>query len=250
VAQRLASGAALEIFDTLDSTSLEARRRVEDGRFAPAFIVALTQTAGYGRRGAAWFQSGGDFAGTLVFDDSAPRERIGELSLIAGLAVIDALARFAPPGELRLKWPNDVLLAGRKVAGILLELLAVRAGRAILSLGVGVNVVSRPEIADYPTARLLDAGAESVPTPAELARALDETFDECRSRWRRDGFAPIRSAWLEKAAGVGRKIVVRIPDGEFSGVFRDLDPAGALILECDDGERRIHAGSIVSGLGA
>lgn len=242
----LPSGARLEVFERLDSTSLEARRRAEAGRRDGVFIVALEQTSGYGRRGTAWLQQPGDFAGTLLFEEEAPAESLGQLAFVAGLAAYDAIAAFAPAADLRLKWPNDVLAGGGKIAGLLIELLDVKAGRpALLALGLGVNIVSRPAVADYPTARLLDFSGAAAPKPAEFADAFDRAFGAWRGLWRKQGFAPIRAAWLERAAFLGATITVRAADGDATGRFADLDPAGALVLDCDGTRRLIAAGAII-----
>ncbi|GAB4528301.1 MAG: biotin--[acetyl-CoA-carboxylase] ligase [Amphiplicatus sp.] len=247
MAGRLPSGAALEVFETLDSTNLEARRRAAAGGRGPLWLVALEQTAGYGRRGAVWVQAPGDFAGTLVFDARAPGERLGELSFVAGLAVLDAAESFAPRAALALKWPNDLLAGEGKLAGVLLELLAPPS---LVALGVGVNIVSRPEAAAYPTARLLDLmDGAAAPSPQDFAAALDAALERRLTVWREEGFAPVREAWLARAARLGERIAVSLPDGTIAGVFRDLDKTGALILECESGTRTIAAGTILSGRG-
>lgn len=239
------SGAAAAIYQTIDSTSLEARRRADSGAKGPIWIIAIEQTAGYGRRGSAWEQAAGDVAATFLFEPRAPAERVGQLSFVAALAVGDAVRRFAPGAPLALKWPNDVLVAGGKLAGILLEFVDAPKGPVIL-LGVGVNIVSKPAQADYPTARLIDwlEGAQS-PAPQEFVRAVDETLHYWRGEWERRGFAPIREAWIEQAAQRGEKIRVRLPNETLEGVFADLDSSGALVLDCDGGERLVAAGTIV-----
>lgn len=238
-----ASGAALVRFDTIDSTSLEAKRRAADGERGPLWIMATEQTAGYGRRGSAWEQRAGDLAATFLFDPEAPTTRIGELSFVAALAVVDAFDALAPKAPLALKWPNDVLAGGAKIAGLLLELVDAPAG-PLVAFGVGINVVSAPDVADYPTARLIDF-CERPPAPAQLLRAIDEGLMRWRQCWRRDGFAPVRTAWLARAAGLGATIRVRLPGEIVEGVFADLDSDGALVLECGNGRRRIAAGTVL-----
>ena len=245
MATTLPSGARLEIFDRLDSTSLEARRRFESGRRDSVFIVALEQTAGYGRRGAAWMQQPGDFAGTLVFTETAPTATLGQLSFVAGLAVAEAIESVAAGADLALKWPNDVLSGGGKIAGLLVELLETGPGGALMALGVGVNVVSRPELADYPTARLLDRPGALPPSPADFGRALDAAFDAWRGRWRREGFAPVRLAWLARCAHMGGVVAVRLPHETVTGAFVDLDVDGALVIERDGAPLRIAAGAVL-----
>jgi BirA family biotin operon repressor/biotin-[acetyl-CoA-carboxylase] ligase len=251
VAVLLPSGARLEVFERLDSTSFEARRRADAGRRNSVFLVALEQTSGYGRRGTAWLQQPGDFAGTLLFSEDAPADTLGQLAFVAGLAAYDAIAAYAPSAELSLKWPNDVLAEGGKIAGMLIELLDVKPGRpSLLALGLGVNIVSRPEVADYPTSRLLDFSGAAPPRPADFADAFDRAFAAWRGLWRGKGFAPIRFAWLERAAYLGATITVRAADGDATGRFADLDPAGALVLDCDGTRRSIAAGAILQRQGA
>ncbi|MEQ8935720.1 MAG: biotin--[acetyl-CoA-carboxylase] ligase [Amphiplicatus sp.] len=251
MARSLPSGASLEVFAWLDSTSLEARRRIEAGRRNSVFIVALEQTSGYGRRGTSWSQGPGDFAGTLIFEERAARDRIGQLSFVAGLAVAETVSHFSPKAAPTLKRPNDVLAGEGKLAGILLELFESDERRAIIGLGVGINIVSKPTLADYPAARLVDflEGA-AAPTPSEIAAILDGAIERWRDVWEKEGFARIRAAWLEKAARLGEPVRVRLPDGEVSGVFKDLDPTGALVLDCEGTRRLIAAGAILSGRGA
>lgn len=248
MAARLSSGAAIEFYETLDSTSAEAKRRVAQGARGPLWIVALEQTAGYGRRGSAWKQAPGDVAATFLFDPRMAAERLGELSFVAALAAAEALAAAAPRTPFRLKWPNDILASGGKIAGLLLELVEAPGGGVgpLVAFGAGVNIVTKPEGADYPTARLLDfLGAAAPPSPADFVRGLDAALERWLQIWRGDGFSPIRAAWLENAAGIGEKIRVRLPVETVEGVFADLDQTGALVLDCETGRRLIAAGAVL-----
>ncbi len=240
----LSSGARLELFDTLDSTSLEAKRRTAAGAKGPLWLVALYQSAGYGRRGTEWRQQHGDVAATFLFHPDVPGEKLPELSFVAALAVFDAIRRFAPAAPLRLKWPNDILADGKKIAGLLLELAGASAAPAVM-LGVGVNIVSAPEGLDYPTARLIDFAPSAPPDPRAFVETLDEAFKAWRETWERNGFAVIRAEWLDRAAHLGERIKVRLPAETVEGVFIDLDLAGALILDCDGGRRIIAAGAVL-----
>lgn len=243
--ERFSSGAALALFETLDSTSLEARRRADAGARGPIWILALEQTAGYGRRGSGWEQAPGDVAATFLFDPGAPVEKLGQLSFVAALAVADAVRRFAPRAPIALKWPNDVLVGGGKIAGILLELLKPEGG-GLIALGVGLNIVTRPVLAEYPTARLLDfLEGQPAPSPEAFVHVLDETLHHWRGAWKSGGFQPIRDAWLAAAAGKGEKIRVRLPQETIEGVFADLDSTGALVLDCESGRRTVAAGTVV-----
>jgi len=241
--RKFASGARIEVFDTLDSTSLEAKRRAATGERGPLWIVALCQTAGYGRRGAGWIQRDGDVAATFLFEPAFVPETLPQLSFVAALTVFDAVGRFAPNADIQVKWPNDILVNGGKIAGLLLELLT--PAPPLVALGIGVNVVSAPDGLDYPVARLLDLSSGAVPDPLAVVETLDTCLAAWVRIWRDEGFAAIREQWLQKAAGLGRTIRVNAPTGVIEGVFVDLDLSGALILECEDGRRTIAAGAVL-----
>ncbi len=201
-------------------------------------MLALTQTAGYGRRGRGWEQQTGDFAGSLLFRPDAPPEHWGQLSFIVALTLASALDEILPEDKITLKWPNDVLLDGAKCAGILLESLG-----SVLSIGVGVNIVTAPEGLPYKVARLVDH-APSPPAPEKLADRLDHHFWTFYRLWQVQGFAPIRDAWLARAVGLHENIIVRLPNDELSGVFDGLDETGALVLRSPAGRRTIAAGEV------
>lgn len=232
----------IEVFPTLDSTSLEAKRRVALGEGGPLWIVALKQTAGYGRRGTEWLQEEGDIAATFLFRPEAPKERLPELSFVAALSVADAVRRFAPRADLSFKWPNDILAGGAKIAGLLLELV----GEApLVALGCGVNIVTAPRGLAYPAARMLDYLEGAPPAPRQFVEALDDLFAFRRRQWAGEGFAPIRAEWLEAAAGLGRPLRIETPAGVVEGVFEDLDISGALILKSNGERRAIAAGAVL-----
>ncbi len=234
----LPSGTGFEIFETLDSTSAEAKRRAEKGETGPRWFLALTQTAGYGRRAREWEQRAGDFAATLLFRPTASAERLGQLSFVVALALASALDEFVAEDKITLKWPNDVLIDGGKSAGILLENLD-----GVLSVGVGVNIVSKPQGLAYAAARLVDH-AKAPPAPPVLLARLDEHFWRIYRQWREEGFAPVRAQWLARAAGLGREIEARLPNEVISGTFDGIDETGALILRSAAGTRTIAAGEV------
>ncbi|MEM9495046.1 MAG: biotin--[acetyl-CoA-carboxylase] ligase [Pseudomonadota bacterium] len=243
---RLPSGAAVDLFDSLDSTSLEAKRRLAAGAEGPEWVVALKQTAGYGRRARAWEQASGDFAGTLFFRPRAPLSVFGQLSFVVALAVRDALGALGAGASISLKWPNDVLADGGKVSGILLETAETEAGVAIV-IGVGVNIVSKPEGLAYRAARLMDSIAGAPPAPAVVAEAIDAQFWPRYDAWARDGFGGVREAWLSCARGLGEAITVRLPSETVTGVFDGIDETGALILRNGRQKRIIGAGDVFFG---
>jgi BirA family biotin operon repressor/biotin-[acetyl-CoA-carboxylase] ligase len=204
------------------------------------WVIADRQTAGRGRRGRVWNDGaengGGNFMGSVLVRADGP---VQQLSFVAALAVLDTLVSQTQGSELALKWPNDVLLGGVKCAGILLE----RQGPALV-IGIGINLAHHPEGTERPATSLAAAGLP-VPAPANLLETLAARFSHWRHIWAFDGFAPIRTAWLARAAGMGHRMVARLgtesPEGRFDGLADD----GALLLRLDDGTvRAIHAGEV------
>ena len=223
-------GYALKSFDVIDSTNEEARRLAAAGEAGPIWILAGRQTAGRGRRGRSWESPTGNLAATLLLRPGKSASQCAQLSFVAATAACDILAGFAPATEMRVKWPNDVLADGRKIAGILLE-SASQGGEPPnwLAIGIGVNLASHPEGLEY-AATSLGALGGSVPKTDDALLHLAANFAKWYEVWRGDGFAPIRDAWLARAAGLGSRIRARLSHEETSGVFEGIDENGALLL--------------------
>lgn len=244
----LKSGARLDVFDTLDSTSAEAKRRAAKGETGPLWIVAKTQTDGYGRRGRVWKGAEGNFSGTYLFEPEGEVAMLGQLSFVAGLAVIDALDAYAREDCLSLKWPNDILANGAKLAGLLLERID-HQGKIIMALGVGINIASAPTDLPYKAARLCDhlGAGQELPAPAILAEKLDAAFHNAYQLWRDRGMEFVKPLWLERVSGVGEPVTANLPNETLEGIFGGIDETGALILLQDGKTRLITAGDIMFG---
>ncbi len=226
--------------DRVGSTNDEARRLAELGQAADFVVVtAREQTNGRGRRGRTWDSPAGNLHCSLLL--AAPRLDVAaQLGFVAAVAVVDALSALVPAAAFRAKWPNDVLSEGRKVAGMLLE----PAGEGWLVLGLGIDVAAAPpdEQVLHPATALTELGYGG---SAELVlAAFCRAFAPWVERWRRDGFAPLRNAWLERAAGLGKPIEVRLERGTETGLFAGLDQDGALVLDQGGTHRRIMAGDV------
>jgi BirA family biotin operon repressor/biotin-[acetyl-CoA-carboxylase] ligase len=180
-----------------------------------------------------------------------PAAEAAQLSFVAALAVRDLAERYVPEALVRLKWPNDVLIAGAKAAGILIESGRHDGGQLWLAVGVGVNLTSAPEGLDYPATSLashLDQGIASAPGQDEALEALSKTFAHWLAVWRSEGFEPLRIAWTASAAGLGARCVARFGDREVTGEAEGLGEDGALVLRLASGElQRITAGDVFFG---
>lgn len=243
-AAAVSAGVRLESFETLGSTNEEALARARAGTVGPLWIVAAQQTAGRGRRGRAWASLPGNLHATLLLTDPCPARHAAELSLMAALALHDSLSRLtaAIASRLTLKWPNDMLLDGAKLAGILVE---GEAGPPLATaVGIGVNCAHHPADTAYPATSLAAAGVHV--TPTDLLTVLSCTILERQAQWARgDGFPSIRADWLARAAGFGRPIRVATGEQELHGCFDGIDDVGHLVLRMDDGAvRSVAAGDV------
>jgi len=240
------SGGALIAFDirrydSIGSTNDEAMRLAHCGAAHGTVVCAAMQTAGRGRQARHWHSPPGNLYVSILLRPDRPMERIPELSFVTALAVADAADSVLPDGvRAELKWPNDVLVRGAKVAGILIE----HTDPATV-VGVGVNIRHAPSDAPYAVTTLAAAGAGAADPDAVLPMLL-AAFRRRFADWRDCGFAAIRTAWLQRAHVPGSPLNVRIGDRTVQGRFADLSHDGALVIETPEGRRRIHAGEVLS----
>nr|WP_074221526.1 biotin--[acetyl-CoA-carboxylase] ligase [Rhodovulum sp. ES.010] len=241
------AGHDLILLDETDSTMAEARRRGPLAR--PTWIAARRQTAAVGRRGRTWAAPEGNLSATLVMDPGCGPAQAALYSFVASYALYATLTAYVLNRDaVTLKWPNDVLLKGGKLAGILLEADGAGGPVARLAIGIGVNLNTAP------THVALEPGA---PRPATLAEVTGEPVDPLEflaflaehlahqgAFFRAHGFGPLRAAWLERAARRGRTITARTSNEQIAGTFVTVDEDGQLVLETSDGPRAIAAADV------
>lgn len=251
----LPSAYRLVSLEAVGSTNDEAKRLAAEGEeTAPdgTIIWAKEQTAGRGRRGRKWVSPPGNLYCSLVLRPGVPVAKAAELGFVAALAIYDTLGTIGEPGhQVHCKWPNDILLNDRKVAGILLEAeTGPGAGDAPgdrnvpewVILGLGVNVGVFPGDTDFPATSFR---AESLnATEIDCLNGFARHFLKWTNTWLGDGFAPIRKNWLWRCHGLGEEIEVRLEGETLTGVFTDIDEDGALLLKTGDGMRKITAGDV------
>lgn len=233
-----------EWLDEIHSTNALAAERAQAGERGPLWLAARRQTAGRGRRGRAWSSLEGNLFTTGLFTVAAPPVDAAQLSFAAALAVAEVCDMcLKHPEAVKVKWPNDVLVHDRKVAGILLESGEAPGGGLWLGVGIGINLAIAPESVERPAISLRDAGGELDRETAldQLARA----FQKHMLSWQTAGFGPIRDKWLARAKGLGEPCQVRLDHETLEGVFGDLGPDGSLRLDLVSGARRsISAGDV------
>ena len=242
----MAAGSAASVIvrlDTVDSTQTVAFALAERGAADRTVVIADQQASGRGRRGRVWqAPARSSLLASILVRPRLPQALMATLSPTTAVAAAEALRRVTPLAP-RLKWPNDVLVGGRKIAGILLESRAVASSEPILVIGVGVNLAQREfpaELAGRATSVALETG-HPVDRDALLAALLEE-FDAWRARLEGEGFAPVRERWKSLSDTIGRQVTV---DG-ISGIATDLDADGALLIDTRDGIRRVIAGEIAT----
>jgi BirA family biotin operon repressor/biotin-[acetyl-CoA-carboxylase] ligase len=229
-----------------DSTNAEAMRRALAGEAGPLWVIADRQTAGRGRSGRAWASERENLFASLLIATSCPVAKAGQLSLVAGVAAIDAItsAGLDPTAALRLKWPNDILIGSAKAGGILVESSTRPGGGMSAVIGVGLNLVSRPvELGAAATSLACHGLALS---PREALCFLGDAMDHWLTTWN-DGqrFGLVRDAWLERAGPRGETLTVHAGTELVEGGFVGLDADGALIIADAGGrERRFTFGDV------
>jgi len=217
----------------LDSTNEEARRRALAGDSGHLWIQADEQTAGRGRHGRVWTSPVGNLHASALIVAPCETELAPQIGFVAGVALrraVDDLGGTA----IRLKWPNDLVHDGAKLAGLLVEGVTTPRRAFAAIVGFGVNLAVSPEGLAYPATNLSRLLRRPV-TSDELFSALARRFDEALALWERGaGFAAIREKWLASAAGLGGPIQVSSPRGARAGVFEGLDAQGRLLLRLAD----------------
>jgi len=241
------AGHDLILLDEAGSTMAEARMRAPFAR--PTWIVARRQSAAVGRRGRAWAAPEGNLSVTLVLAPGCAPGRAALYSFVASYALYaTSLAYVEDCGSVTLKWPNDVLLNGGKLAGILLESDGTAQRVERLSIGIGVNLNTPPSpVAIEPgglvPATLAEVTGEPV-DPLEFLAFLAEHFDHQDRFFRMHGFGPLRAAWLDRAARLGETITARTASDEIAGRFETVDADGRLVLETASGRQAIAAADV------
>lgn len=241
-------GPPVVVFDEIDSTNAEARRRAEAGEAGPVWLVGLRQTSGRGRRGRVWETGEGNLAATLLFSTDKPPGEAAQVSFVAALAVADMLATYVSASLVSLKWPNDPMLGGLKVSGILIESGARPTGGLWIAAGIGVNLARKPIDSERPATALAMHRAAPPPAPVEAIEVLADSFERWFKVWMSLGFPAIADAWTARAYGLGEPCIARLGNETVEGIAEGLDGDGALRLRLPDGRlRRITAGDVFFG---
>lgn len=239
-------GWAIDVSKDLPSTQDLAVAKAAEGAPEGTVIQAMIQTAGRGRQGNQWISPLGNLYMSFILRPMCMPDLAGQLSFVIGLALSAAMDPYVTADHKKtLKWPNDILIDGKKCAGILLE-SSLSSGGMVESLvvGMGVNIHAAPEDR---------IGLQQVAGDKRLAvhRFRDEVLvkvAEYYEGWKTTGFEPARRDWLKQAHGLNHKISARLPDRTIKGIFRDIDPTGALLLEEGDGKTiAIRAGEVYFG---
>jgi len=262
-----AAGYRLEAHESVGSTNVLALERAVSGDPGKLWVVSKNQTSGRGRRGRTWETPAGNLAATLLLADRIEPGAAATLGFVAGLSLSDALRQAAPAARLgigvdggegkaertrfELKWPNDVLADGAKLAGILLESSVLGEGRFAVAIGIGVNIVSHPVDTPYPAISLQGLGADC--DAERLFAALSAAWVENFALWQGPrGMSAIRDRWLENAAGLGSTVSVRADGRVVRGIFETIDEQCRFVVREDNGSRLliaagdVHFGAVAS----
>ncbi|MFT8353567.1 MAG: biotin--[acetyl-CoA-carboxylase] ligase [Gluconobacter japonicus] len=223
-----------ELYETLGSTSDLCKEKAEAGAQEKLAIQAFTQTSGRGTRGRSWVDPGGNLAISLLFRPVNATDFLAAIPFLTALSLYETARQFSTgEADFMLKWPNDLLLSERKMAGVLIE-AGGRADHKWIVVGIGANLRQAPEIEGRKLSALSEVAAP--PDPVVFGRNLTLQMDHWVGVWEAAGFAPIREAWLERAHPIGRHLAVQRRETYISGSFSGLDEQGRLLLALPSGE--------------
>lgn len=252
------AGYKLATFDQIGSTNVEAMSAARGGERGPMWFVTTEQTAGRGRRQRAWVAPRGNLASSILEVMDVQPAVAATLGFAAGLAQATALQRVSMEAAMRLgpsaprymlKWPNDVMVDGKKLVGISLEAESI-GGRLAVVVGIGTNVVAAPEGTPTPAVSLAALGVQI--SAEDLFTAVSDSWVEHFGIWDHGrGFAEIRRLWLERAVGLGGSVAIQTGNATIEGTFDTIDEMGCLIVLTSDGRRLpIAAGDVFFGTAA
>lgn len=237
-------------YEEVDSTNEEAKRIAAAGGGHGAVLWSKEQTSGRGRSGRPWVSQNGNLFVSILLSPEAPQALWPQISFVAALTVYESVKPLLPnPESLALKWPNDILVDGKKLGGILLESFTTSpedggAPKSWVAVGIGVNVEHAPEGTETPASSLMAEGVEIVSAKIVLSRLIHhfiETYDE----WENKGFKGLHKAWSEVAYGVGLPMQARLPNETLIGTFEGIDAEGHCQLRLsDDSIRSLSAGDV------
>lgn len=223
-------------FETLNSTNDYAfEMTASQQMFDHEVVVANVQESGKGRKDRNWISPNGNLYFSVILKPKIAANQAFQISFLGITALHLAIAKLEKkesPNVIQTKWPNDLLINGKKVAGILLESKIDKNHCDFVVMGIGVNIDSHPENTLFPASHLKECGIDV--TPQQLLRGFLDEFEKLYQNWLHFGFAGIRTLWLQNPYRLGEEIDVALDDKKLRGVFQDLDPDGNLLLKIDD----------------
>lgn len=236
-------GRDLYYFKTIDSTNLFAKKLVKEGIEEGVVVVTDVQSSGRGRKNRTWSSPKGGLWFSIVLYPNIPPQRGMLVTMVSSVAVVHGIEETTGLTP-EIKWPNDLLINGRKVCGILTELEAEMDRINYTVVGIGINVNNQLEKELQKTATTLKQEIGARVSRVELLRSILKSFDENYNRLILDDYGFIRDSWLSHANIIGKKIQVEDEKTVITGVVFDIDDSGGLILQTNDGKKRIISGDL------
>lgn len=237
-------------FDVIDSTNSEARRVLSRGADGNFVISAGEQISGRGRNGRIWESRPGNLYMSILLEADGFYNRQSDISFVTALAVYDSISEIsrtcASKVDLIIKWPNDILINGAKISGILLESIKSNA-KHYLIIGIGVNIALSPNLSDKKTISCADLNIKNI-SPSLMLDIIMKHFSYYYNLWQDKGFTPVRQLWLERSCKRGEVITVSDGRNRISGLFQDIDENGAIVLKLASGEHcKLSTGDVFFG---
>ncbi len=235
----------IQTYQEVESTQDMIHEAAAQGLGEGVVVQSMTQRGGKGRRGNEWISPVGNLYLSLLLRPKCTPQEAGQISFVVAIAASAMLDEYIDDSKHKktLKWPNDILIDGLKLSGILLESGMIGPHLDYIVVGMGMNIFAKPEL----TTCLNDVAKE----PVYINKVRDNFLEKLEyyyGLWQGKGFAPLLELWLNKAHGLGQSITARLPNAEFKGIFKDVQEDGAVVLEMPDGsDKIIHAADVYFG---
>ncbi len=228
----------LHSYDVLGSTNMEAKNLIKHNINGNHIIWAISQTNGYGKMSRKWESVSGDLTFSLIIEHDYPAMLIYNLIFIAAISLREVIGNIFEgqkiTKDIRIKWPNDIMVDGEKIAGIMIENLKSPLGKNFAVIGIGLNILSSPANSNLVFTSLNEYNIQDIDL-STIMKDIVVNFEQYKMVWAKNGLGPIRSIWTDNAYGIGSEISVNNGKSKISGIFTGINNAGSINLLTDSG---------------
>ena len=228
----------LHYYDVIDSTNLEAKRLIRKGISGHHIVWSISQESGYGKASRVWQSGSGNITFSLIIEHSYSENIICQLLFVIAVGIREVIEKMFNDHnihpEIKIKWPNDIMVDGRKISGIMIENLKSLEGKSFLVIGVGININYDSIISNLVTNSFKKYNIENIDLKLFIKDIID-SFEKHKDLWSKNGLMPIKKLWMENAYNLGNKVTVTNGESIIIGIFNGIDDHGSINILTESG---------------